>query len=155
VKYSRAEDNTCYRYWFLLVLILCLAGVMSSVSAFHPISSRLDFIGSYPTYPEIDYGSSEQTAAIKRGEYLVKIGDCIACHTATEPASKAFAGGLPIPTPFGTFFTPNITPDKKTGIGRWSEANFIKAMHEGVRPDGSNSFPALRYLELPAGSSCC
>jgi mono/diheme cytochrome c family protein len=146
VKYSRTEGNACYRYWFLLGLIVCLAGVMSPVSAFHPISSRLDFIGTYPTYPEIDYGSGEQTAAIKRGEYLVKIGDCIACHAATEPGSKAFAGGLPIATPFDTFFTPNITPDKETGIGQWTEAEFIKAMHEGVRPDGSNSFPAFPYI---------
>jgi cytochrome c5 len=140
------KTKTLCRGCFLSVLVLCLASVMMSASAFHPISSRLDFVGSYPVYPGINYGSGDQAAAIKRGEYLVQVGDCIACHTATQPDSKAFSGGLPIPTPFGTFFTPNITPDSETGIGRWSEADFIKAMHEGVRPDGSNSFPAFPYV---------
>jgi cytochrome c5 len=148
VKYGQTgcRTNTRYRGWLQLLLVVCLAAVMTPASAFHPISSRLDFVGSYPVYPEIHYGSGDQAATIKRGEYLVKIGDCIACHTATEPGSKAFAGGLPIPTPFGTFFTPNITPDRKTGIGDWSEADFIEAMHEGVRPDGSNLFPAFPYI---------
>ena len=58
----------------------------------------------------------------------------------------ALAGGRAIDTPFGTFYTPNITPDEKTGIGAWTEDDFIRAMHEGIRADGSNAFPAFPYV---------
>ncbi|MGA7814543.1 MAG: cytochrome c, partial [Caballeronia sp.] len=59
---------------------------------------------------------------VKRGEYLTRAGDCAACHTADK--SRPFAGGLPITTPFGTIYTPNITSDPDTGIGRWTDADF-------------------------------
>ena len=123
--------------YFLLLLPAAQAG--------HVLSPWLEYVGAYPVYPAIDYGSGEQAAAIRRGEYLAKIGDCIACHTSTEDGSPAFAGGLPIPTPFGTFYTPNITPDLNTGLGQWTAADFIRAMHDGIRADGSNAFPAFPY----------
>ncbi|GEM_PF-5873699 len=97
------------------IALIALVAATSS-HAFHPISKKLDFITSYPTYPQVDYGSGLQSQAVRRGEYLVKLGDCIACHTTAEDG-EAFAGGLPIATPFGTFYTPNITPDSKTGLG--------------------------------------
>src|SRR6266404_2699753 len=71
---------------------------------------------------------------VKRGEYLARAGDCVACHTADK--SRPFAGGLPIATPFGTFYTPNITPDPDTGIGNWTDADFLQAMHEGIGKGG-------------------
>jgi cytochrome c5 len=117
----------------------------ASSHAFHPISTKLDFTTVYPTYPQIGYGSGDRAQAARRGEYLVQLGDCIACHTTSE-GGAAFAGGLPIPTPFGTFYTPNITPDSSTGLGQWSEADFLKVMNQGIRPDGSNSFPAFPYV---------
>src|SRR5690606_35738320 len=77
---------------------------------------------------------------------LAKMGDCIACHTDVKGGTAAFAGGLPIETPFGTFYSPNITPDKETGIGKWSEADFIRALKEGLDPQGRNYFPVFPYV---------
>lgn len=101
--------------------------------------------GDYPTYPKINYGTGDQAKMIKRGEYLVKVGDCISCHTVT-PGGKNFAGTLPFKTPFGTFYSPNITPDKETGIGKWSFADFKRAMHDGKNPQGKNYFPVFPYI---------
>tara|TARA_R110001592_G_scaffold363036_1_gene679415 strand:- start:28136 stop:29683 length:1548 start_codon:yes stop_codon:yes gene_type:complete len=130
----------------LLKFLILHAVLLAPLSyAFHPISSKLEFITTYPTYPKINYGSGVQADTIRRGEYLAQVGDCLACHTTTD-GGQAFAGGLPIPTPFGTFYTPNITPDPDTGLGSWSEADFINVMREGIRPDGSNSFPAFPYV---------
>jgi len=81
----------------------------------------------------------------KRGQYLAKAGGCVGCHTEEKPGAVAFAGGRALKTPFGTFYGPNITPDQNAGIGRWSEADFIKAMRRGLRPDGTNYFPAFPY----------
>lgn len=81
----------------------------------------------------------------KRGEYLSKAGGCVGCHTETRRDAQPFAGGRALKTPFGTFFGPNITPDAKAGIGSWKEVDFIRAMREGRRPDGSNYFPAFPY----------
>jgi mono/diheme cytochrome c family protein len=89
-------------------------------------------------------GSAEQDL-IKRGEYLARAGDCVACHTADK--SRPFAGGLPINTPFGTIYTPNITPDPDTGIGQWSDSDFMRAMHEGVGKSGERLYPAFPYTE--------
>jgi mono/diheme cytochrome c family protein len=89
-----------------------------------------------------DAGSTD---LVKRGEYLARVGDCIACHTADK--SRPFAGGLPIGTPFGTLYTPNITPDPDTGIGRWSNADFLRAMQEGVGKGGEHLYPAFPYPE--------
>ena len=80
---------------------------------------------------------------IKRGAYLAKAADCIACHSA--PAGKPFAGGLPMTTPMGKIFTTNITPDPQTGIGRYTEAEFFRAVREGVAKDGRNLYPAMPY----------
>lgn len=99
----------------------------------------------YPTYPGTNPAVGDKEALIKRGEYLAKIGDCIACHTNVKKGTPAFAGGLPINTPFGTFYSPNITPDKETGIGKWTEKDFLRAMKEGRSPDGSNYFPVFPY----------
>lgn len=80
---------------------------------------------------------------IERGRYLAQAGDCAACHTADD--GKPFAGGRPIPTPFGTIYSTNITPDKDTGIGRWSNDDFYRAMHEGILRDGKHLYPAFPY----------
>jgi len=81
----------------------------------------------------------------KRGEYLVSAGGCAGCHTEEKEGAVRFAGGRALKTPFGTFYGPNITPHDQAGIGRWTEADFIRAMREGVRPDGANLFPAFPY----------
>src|SRR4051812_37391547 len=81
----------------------------------------------------------------KRGEYLAKAGGCVGCHTEAREGAQAFAGGRALKTPFGTFYGPNITADAQAGIGRWSEADFLRAMRFGVRPDGAHYFPAFPY----------
>lgn len=101
--------------------------------------------GAYPAYPMVNYGTGDQAALIKKGEYLVKAGDCLACHT-NHPDGKPFAGGLPIETPFGTIYSQNITPDKDTGIGKWTDQEFIRALRHGVAPDGSYYFPVFPFI---------
>jgi mono/diheme cytochrome c family protein len=90
--------------------------------------------------------SSDQkvkAAVIARGQYLAQAGDCVACHTA--PGGKLFAGGLAMPTPFGTLFTSNVTPDKDTGIGKWTADQFYSMMHTGRSPDGGLLYPAMPF----------
>lgn len=87
-----------------------------------------------------DNSGAEQ---IKRGEYLARAGDCIACHTTT--GGKPFAGGLSMDTPIGTIYTTNITPDKKTGIGDYSYADFQQAVRHGVAKNGDTLYPAMPY----------
>jgi mono/diheme cytochrome c family protein len=81
----------------------------------------------------------------KRGEYLAKAGGCVGCHTEEREGATPFAGGRALKTPFGTFYGPNITPHPQAGIGRWSEADFVRALREGRRPDGANYYPAFPY----------
>ena len=81
----------------------------------------------------------------KRGQYLATVAGCVGCHTISGKDAIAYAGGRALKTPFGTFYGPNITPDRSAGIGTWSEADFIRAMRRGERPDGSNYFPAFPY----------
>lgn len=83
--------------------------------------------------------------AVKRGEYLFNAAGCLGCHTDEKGGGKPLAGGRALATPFGTFYPPNITPDPEHGIGRWSDADFIRAFREGRAPDGSYLYPAFPY----------
>lgn len=85
------------------------------------------------------------TGDLKHGEYMVRTGGCLGCHTEEKKGSTPFAGGRALKTPFGTFYGPNITPHPEAGIGRWSEADFVRAMRHGERPDGASYFPAFPY----------
>lgn len=87
--------------------------------------------------------SAGPSVDIARGRYLVRAGDCRACHTAN--GGKSFAGGRAVPTPFGIIYSTNITPDPDTGIGNWSDADFYQAMHIGIRRDGKHLYPAFPY----------
>lgn len=80
---------------------------------------------------------------IQQGRYLARVGDCESCHTA--PGGKPFAGGRPVPTPFGVVYSANITPDPDTGIGAWSEHDFYRAMHDGIDREGKRLYPAFPY----------
>jgi mono/diheme cytochrome c family protein len=80
---------------------------------------------------------------IKRGEYLARAADCEACHTAKGGAP--FAGGLGFVLPFGTIYSPNITADKDTGIGSWSDASFLNALHKGIDDEGAHLYPAMPF----------
>ena len=80
---------------------------------------------------------------IAKGKALTEAGDCGSCHTA-DP-SKPFAGGKRIDTPFGAIYSANLTPDLNTGIGRWTDEAFLRAMRYGERPDGKSEYPAFPY----------
>ena len=80
---------------------------------------------------------------IARGAYLARAGNCMGCHTVAGGA--AYAGGRGVPTPFGTIYAPNLTPDAATGIGAWSSAEFWRALHNGRARDGRLLYPAFPY----------
>lgn len=84
-------------------------------------------------------------ASLKRGEMLFRAADCTGCHTDAKGAGQPLAGGRPLATPFGTFYGPNITPDKQYGIGGWTEAQFHDALRKGVDRDGHYLFPVFPY----------
>jgi mono/diheme cytochrome c family protein len=84
---------------------------------------------------------AEETIA--RGKALTEAADCAGCHTADS--AKPFAGGRLIETPFGGIYSPNLTPDRDTGIGGWSDSQFYRALHQGIAPDGSRYYPAFPY----------
>jgi mono/diheme cytochrome c family protein len=81
---------------------------------------------------------------IAKGAYLARAGDCVACHTS-HGGGKPFAGGLGIKSPIGTIYSTNITPDVKTGIGRWSYGEFERAVRRGIGHDGSALYPAMPF----------
>lgn len=86
--------------------------------------------------------AADQTL-VKKGEYLARAADCMACHT--DEGGAPFAGGLPIDSPFGTIYGTNITSDKQFGIGDYSADEFFAALTEGKRKDGANLYPAMPY----------
>src|SRR5262245_4293124 len=87
--------------------------------------------------------SAPDPSLVTRGAYLAKAADCMPCHTSAK--DKQFAGGLKLDTPFGAMFSPNITPDPDTGIGRWTYEDFKNALHAGIRADGSYLYPVMTY----------
>jgi len=83
---------------------------------------------------------------VANGELIFNAGGCASCHAVpNQPDRLKLGGGLAIPSPFGTFYAPNISPDPDQGIGRWSEADFVNAVMRGVSPDGAHYFPAFPY----------
>jgi mono/diheme cytochrome c family protein len=120
---------------FLLFLFLL---ILAAIAIFFAVSWRTEIA---PIEPPAR--STFDSALISRGASLAAIGDCIACHTA--PEGKAYAGGFPLKTPFGKIYGTNITPDPDTGIGRWPQAAFVRAMREGVDREGRHLYPAFPY----------
>ena len=80
-----------------------------------------------------------------RGEYVLRLGGCVSCHTDDQNGGAFLAGGRALVSPFGTFYASNITPDAESGIGGWSTGAFVRAMTEGVAPGGHAYFPAFPY----------
>jgi cytochrome c553 len=92
-----------------------------------------------------DRAQAAPDAALARGEYLVHAGACASCHTDQREGSGWLAGGRELKSPYGTFHVPNITPDPETGIGRWTEEDFVRAMTEGLTPEGQHYYPIFPY----------
>jgi mono/diheme cytochrome c family protein len=99
-----------------------------------------NYSGSDPTGVPVALAHED---IVKRGEYLARAADCAVCHTAT--GGDKFAGGLAFLLPFGTLYSTNITPDKGTGIGNYTDAEFLQAIHRGVRKDGAHLYPAMPF----------
>jgi len=129
----------CVLQALFLVLTVQLAGSVAAATVANDISHF------YSDYPHPEAVSEADKVQVQRGEYLVKLGDCMACHTDVAHGGAPFAGGLQIDTSFGTLFVPNITPDRTTGIGRWSVDDFVRAMREGISPSGEYYYPVFPY----------
>lgn len=121
----RIPGNTWRRLATTVLAIVCLG-----ISA----GSYTQSPGSRPAQP---------SSQIERGKYLAQAGDCIACHTV--PGKPIFSGNRALPTPFGTLYAPNITPEAKTGIGTWTATEFYNMMHTGRSRDGSLLYPAMPF----------
>ena len=104
-----------------------------------PLALALLLLAAGAARAETDGQSFDQ---ISRGRYLAMAGDCAACHTV--PGGKPYAGGRPLATPFGTLLAPNLTPDRETGIGAWSNDQFVAALRDGTFP-GGHLYPAMPY----------
>ena len=106
------------------------------------------FLALLATAPRFATGAAaaeSEAALVKEGEYLAKAGDCIACHS--DPGGKPFAGGRAMPTPFGTLYSSNISPDPAYGIGRWTADQFYNMLHTGRSPDGGLIYPAMPFQD--------
>ncbi|MCH8197448.1 MAG: c-type cytochrome [Proteobacteria bacterium] len=98
--------------------------------------------------PAIEPAPASENQAVKRGAYIFDAAGCKACHTDTKKKGPPLAGGRALGTPFGIFYGPNITPDPATGIGRWSDGDFIRALRSGISPDGDHYYPVFPYTSF-------
>lgn len=115
--------------------IICLVGAAAAAAAF--LGAR------WATRSAVEV--PDHDASAERGAYLFAAAGCETCHTAEADDATPLAGGRALDTPFGVFYTPNITPDADHGIGGWSDADFLRAMRQGVSPDGDDYYPAFPY----------
>jgi mono/diheme cytochrome c family protein len=118
----------------LALVVTALAGAVITLN----LRDEAEILATAPSF-------SATRAQIVRGEYLARAGNCSGCHTARGGA--AYAGGRGLTTPFGTIYSPNITPDARTGIGTWTPAHFWRAMHNGRSKNGRLLYPAFPYTE--------
>jgi mono/diheme cytochrome c family protein len=137
---------------FLLILLAVVVVVALGAAAWMVAGSRPMAFASGPKVPVSAYKGANPIGAppelagaslVQRGEYLAKAADCMVCHTAE--GGRPYAGGFAFNLPFGTLYSTNITPDRETGIGAYSDADFLKAMHSGVRRDGARLYPAMPF----------
>ena len=140
--------RSSYTNLFVLLMAMTIATVGGCILRSH---SPINFAGGTQVVLA-DYQGSDPTGAppevtgaglVMRGEYLAPAADCIGCHST--PLAKPFAGGLAFTLQVGTLYSTNITPDRETGIGEWTDNEFVKAMHEGIGRNGSRLYPAFPY----------
>ena len=145
---EKGSPRRHYLLWFLAVVFVVVASVLAW-SVFGP--GPTDFAGgrqvtlaSYQGRNPTGVPAELQAAsAVERGEYLSRAADCVVCHTAKN--GVPFAGGLAFVLPFGTLYSTNITPDSETGIGKYTDADFLAAIHKGVGRGHSPLYPAMPY----------
>jgi mono/diheme cytochrome c family protein len=122
---------TARRWGYAVAAMMAVAGLLGAAYLFWPEQA--------PPAPKI----SSLASSLEQGRYLAAIGNCQTCHTAK--GGKPFAGGLKFDTPFGVLYSTNITTDREAGLGKWSFEDFYHAMKGGVRPDGTQLYPAFPY----------
>jgi mono/diheme cytochrome c family protein len=123
--------------WGARILLAALVLVLVGAAAVYLLRPRM------LPQPAQRAETNATTQIINTGEYLARAGDCVACHTT--PGGKDFAGGRPMPTPFGSLYVPNITPDEETGIGQWTADEFYRMLHNGIGRDGTLLYPAMPF----------
>ncbi|MDH2384461.1 cytochrome c [Bradyrhizobium sp. CER78] len=124
------------RLRFVLLVLIAIGALGGTAALLYAWESPI------PPIDPRSFGAPDR-ALVRRGASLALIGDCATCHTA--PGGVPYAGGLAMPTPFGTIYSTNITPDPETGIGRWSMQAFIRALRSGVDREGRHLYPAFPY----------
>ena len=132
----------------LVIFVLVVVAAIFAWKMFNPGPTAFagsnvalaDYRGGDPTGVPADLKNAD---IVKRGEYLARAADCRARHTVSR--DRPYAGGLPLVLPFGTLYSTNITPDKETGIGNYSDQDFLNAVQRGIRPDGTRLYPAMPY----------
>jgi mono/diheme cytochrome c family protein len=131
---ARAAIEGCGMVWRILLGIVIL--LLVAFGGFYAWTwrSELPPIASVPQF---------DPAAVKKGAELAAVGNCAVCHT--QSGGRPYAGGFPVESPFGAIYATNITPDRDTGIGTWSEDAFRRALREGVGRDGTHFYPAFPY----------
>jgi mono/diheme cytochrome c family protein len=128
-----SEDTVFKKLLIAIVALGCLGLACFGMLAWQPAMAPVALPAAESFPPDL----------VAKGEALAGGGYCAACHTAK--GGQTFAGGYAMATPFGVIYSTNITPDRETGIGTWSEAAFARAMHKGVSRDGSHLFPVFSY----------
>lgn len=117
-----------------------IIGILSGLAASAPAGARATTAGDRQNFEQVE-----------RGRYLTVLGDCAGCHTLPG-SGKHFAGGRAIETPFGTLFASNITPDPDTGIGAWTDDEFVNALTKGTGRNGTHLYPAMPYTYFTKAS---
>lgn len=142
---SRAPRRRRTWLWVVLVLVVvalaALAWSLTHVAALpaRPVTS----VGAARILTQPIADATPNAEQLRRGQYLVRVGDCLSCHL--RAGGKAFAGGLGLNTPFGVIYSSNITSDRATGIGAWTPEHFHRAMHDGIGENGEKLYPAFPY----------
>jgi mono/diheme cytochrome c family protein len=149
MKRSAKNGRASHPVLWTLAAIVAIAVIVSAYSVFGPRPT--DFAGGKHVALSAYHGEDptgvpaelKSASLVERGEYLTRAADCVVCHTAKDGAP--FAGGLAFVLPFGTMYSTNITPDVDTGIGSYTDANFLDAMHRGIGRNNTKLYPAMPY----------
>ena len=104
---------------------------------------RILYAGALLALAPLAARADDKADLVAKGQYLARAADCVACHTA--PGGEPFAGGRAFQLPFGVLYSPNITPDAKTGIGGYSDAEWLAVLHDGIGRGGRHLYPAMPY----------
>ncbi|QXQ07503.1 c-type cytochrome [Sphingosinicellaceae bacterium] len=139
---SRRSSRTWL--WILLAIIVVAAFMAWNLTRDRALpAQRMTSVAAARILTQPITDTVPNAAQLRRGQYLVRVGDCLSCHL--RAGGEAFAGGLGLNTPFGVIYTSNITSDRETGIGNWTGDQFYGAMRHGVDDTGANLYPAFPY----------